>query len=185
MDYSGPEALVVRVEPDGSGPAPTQAFVLGGGGMADATVEVQLLDILGVPVPNFPWQDVWMATVTGTGTITSCRSGTGGQLFPDPVNSDAQGWLIFSVPLRAGGHSEGLMQVFVSGQPLQSSAGLALLYVSPDINGDLRVDLQDTGYFSQDLFFAYHLRSDFNGDGTIDLTDAGFMIAAIGADCPE
>jgi hypothetical protein len=60
------------------------------------------------------------------------------------------------------------------------------LYVnSPDINGDLTVNIQDASQFNSDIFGTYSYRSDFNYDGVVNLSDAGIMQAAIGASCPQ
>ena len=55
---------------------------------------------------------------------------------------------------------------------------------SPDINGDLVVNLSDIVYFTQDFYGAYNYRSDFNWDGVINLSDIALMAQGIGAACP-
>ena len=54
---------------------------------------------------------------------------------------------------------------------------------SPDINGDLEVDLIDVVLFTQDFYNAYNYRSDFNWDGIVDLGDVVALAQAMGIDC--
>ena len=58
-------------------------------------------------------------------------------------------------------------------------------YNSPDINGDLIVNLTDISLFAVDFFGAvYMYRSDFNYDGAINLTDLAMLAPTIGVPCP-
>ena len=85
-------------------------------------------------------------------------------------------------PLFAGGCSEGESTlIMVSGAPLIPT--LDLLYVSPDISGDLEVDLADIVMFTQALA-EYEPCADFNHDGGVNLVDIVIMVPAIGALCP-
>jgi Dockerin type I domain len=95
-------------------------------------------------------------------------------------------------PIFGGGHSE----VDASGNPISSavvvwggpescgSVNVELYFNSPDINGDLAVDLLDITTFIADLNGSYNYRSDFNFDGAIDLLDLSFLQGAMGASCP-
>lgn len=60
---------------------------------------------------------------------------------------------------------------------------MQIYFNSPDINGDLTVDMADAGLFSQDFSAGYNYRSDFNFDGVINMADAGMLSAATGANC--
>jgi hypothetical protein len=55
---------------------------------------------------------------------------------------------------------------------------------SPDINGDLQVNLSDVVAFTQDYFGAYNYRSDFFWDGVLNLSDVARMAQGMGAICP-
>ena len=46
-------------------------------------------------------------------------------------------------PMFAGGYSQGPVLVLINGSALTTNPGLPLKFNSPDINGDLRVDLTD------------------------------------------
>lgn len=94
-------------------------------------------------------------------------------------------------PIYGGGHSE----IDGSGNPAEGcvllwapsecgSIPLEIYFNSPDINGDLVVDLLDQSLFAQDFFGLYNYRSDFNFDGKIDLFDLGVLSQAIGGQCP-
>lgn len=184
--YTRPSYVVVMVLPDGSAPPFTQSFEAGTGAPADGSVVVTINDHFHLPIAGFPADEVWLAPNEGDGTFKTCDDSHPRYIYPEGAVSDSQGRLFFSEPLAAGGWFAGLPRGYIDGEALRSNggAGVPLYIVSPDINGDLRVNLQDTGFFCEDLFFDYHLRSDFNGDGTIDLTDAGFMGASIGKHCP-
>ncbi len=55
---------------------------------------------------------------------------------------------------------------------------------SPDINGDLVVNLSDVVEFARDYFGDDDYRSDFYWDGSVDLSDLVLMAQGIGASCP-
>lgn len=182
VSYEGAETLVLMVLPDGSGPSLTEARILGGG-HADATIEVFVRDWFGLPVEYFSWRDVWLSPVPDGGTLATCPSSLTCQIFPDPADTGPDGRLVISGTPWAGGYSEGLMQARINNTPLTSSPGLNIRYVSPDIDGNLVVNLSDAGFFANDLFGDYHFRSDFDADGDIDLSDAGFLATSIGKAC--
>lgn len=93
--------------------------------------------------------------------------------------------------IRGGGHSA----VDQGGQPVggivcywapSEECGVYEMEVyinSPDINGDMVVNLADTILYSGDLNGGYNYRSDFNWDGVINVTDTAIFAAAIGAHC--
>jgi hypothetical protein len=183
-DYVGAGTLVVRFLPDGGAPGFAEAHVMNTpGSLRDAGLMVRVLTTFGEPVIWFPWEDVWVEPTGGAGTLASCRLPGEPVIVADPESSDLEGRIFFSGARAAGGWSEGSTQVFVAGGALLQMP-LALRFVSPDINGDLVVNLSDTGFFVGDLFGTYHIRSDLNADGVIDLSDSGFMATAIGTSCP-
>jgi hypothetical protein len=61
---------------------------------------------------------------------------------------------------------------------------LNVSYNSPDINGDLVVNLSDVALFANDFFTGYNYRSDYNYDQIINLTDLALFASAIGSTCP-
>lgn len=54
---------------------------------------------------------------------------------------------------------------------------------SPDIDGNLVVNLQDVVLFSSDMSGTYNFRSDFNFDGIINLSDLAFLAGGMGTTC--
>lgn len=178
VTIAAPGPVMLRVHPDGSGPPFTEAFDVYGN-RVDATVTLMLLDVVGVPIANFPAQDIWLQAVSGG--LVACGGYPG--LIPDR-NTDANGETVWVTPPRAGGHTTGLSLVYVNGMPVTSSVGLQLRFTSPDLDGSLVVNLSDGGLFTQDLFGTYAERSDLNGDGVINISDVGVMAAAMGTSCP-
>ena len=177
MAYQGSETLTLLVVPDGSGKTFDQAF-LPFGGTEDATVTLFIWDAGGTPIAGFPAEDMWLESLDGG--LVPCIGGT----IADS-NTDAAGSTTWATPLHAGGHSEALVEVLVNGGPLDSSPpGLALSFNSPDINGDLTVDLSDVPLFAEDYFSGYNFRSDFHRDGQLDLKDLVVLAQAYGANCP-
>jgi hypothetical protein len=164
----------IYVVPDGSGRPLTEAYAEGGN-VVDATITVYLLDIWGDPVPDYPAEDIWIATVDGG--LVACPGGATAD-----APTDAFGETHFQDPLEAGGWSATeAVQVFVAGLPLVG-APLELRLNSADIDGDLEVDLTDIVLFAQTLG-DYDYAVDYNYDGAVDLADIVRLVPAIGADC--
>ncbi len=176
MAYQGSETLTLFVVPDGSGDTFDQA-TLPYGGTEDATITLLLLDGNYNPVANFPSEDMWLES-RDAGLIP-CPGGTSAD-----ANTDAAGTTTWATPLHAGGHSQAITDVIVNGARLELAPGLELSFNSPDINGDLMVDLTDVQLFVLDFFSVFNFRSDFHRDGTVNLSDISHMALAIGAACP-
>ncbi len=174
--YQGTETLSLTCFPNGNGAPFTEAY-LDDGTLVDATITLHLHDFYDNPVPFYPKEDIWLeATDFG---LAMCPGGT----CPD-TDTDINGITVWTNPLHAGGTSQSLLQVFVNGSPLNNSPGLNMRTNSPDINGDLAVNLIDLGYFALDLNGPYNYRSDFHFDGAINLPDLGKLAAAFGSHCP-
>jgi len=60
---------------------------------------------------------------------------------------------------------------------------LSLRAVSPDINGDLTVDLLDVVLLGGDYYAGYSLRSDLHCDGDLNLLDIAVLGQHLGAAC--
>ena len=174
--YTGVETLSLFNLPNGGGRAFDAAF-LPGGAAGDATINLVLRDGLGVPIANFPFEDMWIESADAG--LVSC----GGNATAD-FNTNEFGETQWANPLFAGGQSSALCLVMINGDALTSNAGLAISFNSADINGDGIVNLSDGGFFTQDLFGVYDYRSDFNYDSLINVSDAGFMANGLGAACP-
>jgi hypothetical protein len=146
------------------------------GQVVDATITVTLLDAAGEPVVNYPLEDIWIET--SGGGLVSCIGGASAD-----HNTDAYGMTMFTSPLSAGGCSAGeTVTVMVAGQALAFGSDLPLEFRSPDLDGDLDVDLSDITIFTQ-LLYSYDTCGDFNIDGIIDLADITRMTFGIGDDC--
>ncbi len=106
------------------------------------------------------------------------------------VDTDAQGRTRFALPLRGGSYCETGVLVFIQGafigvgEPFSDQFVVSLAINSPDINGDLVVDLSDIALFSQDLDRGDAFRSDFNHDGVVNLSDIAIFAGALGDRCP-
>ena len=181
--HFGPETLVLMVLPDGSGPPFAEARMWPTGALVDGRLRMDLRDGMGAPFVGYSANGVWLEPDLQGGVMATCPQPGVCEIRPDELVSNAAGEFHFSAPPVAGGWSDGLLQGYAGFSPLVSSAGMAMRFVSPDINGDLIVNLTDSGFFAQDLFITYHFRSDFNADGVINLSDSGFMATSIGINC--
>lgn len=174
MDYTGTDPVSLFVVPDGSGSPLTEAMP-GYGGTVNATIHVRLLDYSGNPIVGFPAEDMWLESLDGG--LVFCPLGT---MADGPT--DLYGLATWTGPLRGGGFSEAVCLVMINGSALFQS--LPLHFNSPDLNGDLVVNLADVGPFAVDFFGFYRYRSDFYFDGMLNLMDLGRMAAAMQASCP-
>jgi hypothetical protein len=146
-------------------------------GVVDATITLYLRDAFGDPVFNYPAEDVWLSA-DAPGSFHPCPSGT----IADG-DTDANGITQWVNPLRAGGWSEGPTVVMISGNPLLSG-DLNMGHNSPDITGDLVVNLLDVSTFAGDFYGSYTFRSDLFYDGVHNLSDVAKLAQALGASCP-
>jgi hypothetical protein len=172
--------------PNGLGDPLTQAFAFPGQ-QVDASVMFQAMNAQNLPIPGLPIERMWLDDPAGN--LQLCP--------PNPVRfasvasfpTDPAGNTVFSGPFFAGGH-------IAPGQPLQvyvewvnglivpMPLSLDIAINSPDINGDLQVNLSDVVAFTQDYFGAYNYRSDFFWDGVLNLSDVARMAQGMGAICP-
>jgi len=173
---SGPYVLMVR--PDGLGPGLENARDLAGNPV-DATIEVWVLDYAAMGLVNFPWQDVWIKSIDGNRPAGCGYSSVGITM---DANADSIGRMFLSRPPIAGGWNDGDSSAMINGDAINGLI-LQLRWNSPDINGDLKVDLTDAGLFTGDLVAGYHFRSDLVYDGVLNLSDVGVMANSLGAEC--
>ncbi len=176
--YEGPMTLLVV--PDGSGPPMTEAR-LSGGAVIDATIYLTLYggcDSYGQLLADFPAEDMWLESINGS--LVFCA---GGSIADAPT--DQEGNTTWSRPLMGGGWDYGTCVVRVSGADIPSSTNLLLQFNSPDLNGDLKVDLTDVTRFAEDFFsYSYNFRSDLAFDNVVNLSDITVMAMSIGKSCP-
>jgi hypothetical protein len=148
----------------------------------DATITLTLIDGLGAPVANFPFEDCWLINDDGGefGGLHPCSGGA----TPD-FNSDVNGVTTWANPLTAGGYTQGVTTVYISGAPLDAGNEMNISFNSADINGDETVDLIDVVKFTQDFYSGTDpFRSDFLYDGLVDLLDVVVLAQSQGASCP-
>lgn len=178
LAYPGSDFLTLLVRPDGEGNSLDEARQYNGD-VQDATITLNLMDANYDPVPNYPREDMWLESEDNG--LVRCLGGT----IAD-ADTDQLGMTQWQNPLRGGGYSEARTVVKVNGIEPELSNGVNLNFNSPDINGDLIVNLLDVALFAQD-FFAYpdfSFRSDLYRDGQINLQDMAIFMQAIGAICP-
>ena len=173
--FPGPGTATVMNLPDGSGKA-FDAAQTAAGAVVDATITVTVLDGFENPIQGFPFEDIWFES--SDGGVAFCPGGN----TADAV-TDHAGQTFFRYPNFAGRYSEALCQIFITGSPLIQN-GLPVSFNSPDISGNLVVDLEDLGYFASDYFGVYHFRSDFSRDGILNLSDLGAFARSYQARCP-
>jgi hypothetical protein len=177
------EPVSILVRPDDGGWSFTEAMLFGGA-RTDATITLTLLDGAGDPVVNFPAEGSWLETgclefdclfVCGAGSISDGSTNMLGQT-------------TFSNPLRAGGTGANstimIDTVPLPESPLEFPGGDQFHFNSPDISGDLVVNLSDVALFAADFYGAYNYRSDFYWDGVVNLQDLALLAQGIGASCP-
>ena len=93
--------------------------------------------------------------------------------------TDAAGVAEIVLPLRGGGHGT-YSDWGLSGPNVACCLNLDthLRINSPDINGDLTVNVTDLSMFATDFFGAYDYRSDLHWNGAIDLGDLTYFSRA-------
>ena len=181
-EAEGPVSMVVA--PDGSGASFDQAESWGGATL-DATIRVELTEATGVPIAMFPSEDIWLESQLGG--LVSC---TGGTVADEPTNSE--GKTFWALPLRAGGFADPLagdvLHVFINGDPYTGLELAGIRLVSPDLSGDLMVNLTDVAAFAHDFHEAVSGptpgRSDFHWDEILNLVDVGILAGYMGVSCP-
>ena len=105
------------------------------------------------------------------------------------ADTDLHGTATFSGSWAGGGWAEGdgghlgQIRVWVYGLPAVLEP-IRIGINSPDLTGDLRVDLADVGEFGLDFFGPYSFRSDLFYDGVINLADLGRLAMHLGEECP-
>jgi hypothetical protein len=170
---AGSDGAVLFVTPDGGGEPFTNAR-LAGGVPVDATLTLTVVNSEGDPIANYPASDIWLVT-TGGGLVTCSLAHPGSA-------TDANGQTQWIDTLFAGGNSLGEeAQAIIGNQAVPNTA--AVQFVSPDISGDLAVNLTDITVFTQAIG-VYNPVADFNNDGVVNLTDITLMAQSIGAGCP-
>ena len=149
-----------------------------GGSIADAgaTINVVVRDVGGFPIPNYPFQDIWVGH-PGDNSIVLCQGGSTAD-----NNTNALGETTISGIVSGGGFSS-TTKVYVNGSVLAGPA-LTLSMNSPDITADLDVNLFDFNIFGAD-YGGTEFRSDYAAPyGTVNLADFAAFGQSYGEVCP-
>jgi len=160
--------------PNAAGDPLNDVYVLGGS-KTDATVTLTLVDGTPTPIFNYPFEDMWIES--NDPAMAICPGGSTAD-----ANTDANGQTTFSGALFAGFNGAGLV-VVINGDALEQQP-LDFLFNSPDMNGDLVVNLTDVVLFAGVYYGAYEYAADFYWDGVINLSDIVLLAQGQGATCP-
>jgi hypothetical protein len=179
---AGADGALVFSIPNGQGEPFTNAF-LPGAVVVDATITVQLIDTNTDPIFLYPFEDLWLET--SLGNLAYCSGGTVAD-----QSTDENGETTFSNPIAGGSYTDPASEttlVIVAGAPI-AGGGVDVQFNSPDISGDLVVNLTDIVFFTNliggDFSDNPQFAGDFNNDGTINLLDIVRFTPGIGATCP-
>jgi hypothetical protein len=146
-------------------------------GDSDATITVYVVDHYMYPVVLFPATDLWLESAPPEPLVVACP---GGMTADD--DTDFSGVTTFTGPYRAGACGYGTM-VLINGRPL-GQPPLELGFVSPDLDGDLVVNLTDVVHFATAYLHGYEPCCDFHHDGVLDLTDVILLAQHLTHECP-
>jgi hypothetical protein len=170
-------AVSVFTLPNGGGHRIDDCF-LSGGAKTDATITLTLVDLNGDPINLYPFEDLTLATASG-GLVT-CPGGSTAD-----ASTDINGQCTFSGSVFGGGASgsgEGTI-VLVNGSAL-TQAPMNVSFNSPDISGDLIVNLSDISLFASFYYGSYSYSADFYWDGNLNLSDISLLAQGNGSACP-
>jgi len=120
-----------------------------------------------LPIAGIPATDIWLwsdGLVLCGGSSSSNADGP----------TDSEGQTTISGPVASGGYA-GTIHVVVMGILLGELPTLTI--VSPDIDGDLQVDLVDLAAFAVAYTGAFDPRADMDGNGLLDLRDLSLFAA--------
>ena len=143
------------------------------------TIAVHVEDAGGVAIPGYPFQDIWWDDA-GNGDIALCQGGT-----VAAANTNGTGDTTITGAGAGGGWTQSGLRVYLAGVPITGTPSLLIDVNSPDLNGDITVNLADVGDFSIDFNnVVYDFRSDFTCDGFENLADVGDLAIANAGVCP-
>jgi hypothetical protein len=168
------QPVSILAAPDGGGTPINMCYGYGVGAIVDATIDVWLLDYTGDPVFLYPASDIWLETADGSTAL--CPGGSTAD-----QSTDIDGHTTFSQPLYAGACGIGIL-VIINGTPINQPP-LDMRINSPDIDGDLNVNLTDVVYLAE-LFYTDDYCADFYWDGIVNLSDVVVLAPHLGAECP-
>lgn len=154
----------IEIAPDRSGPSLSELGL---------TITVVVLDVFGFPIPNFPWQDIWVSDDVGGADLRLCNGGAMAS-----ANTDVNGMTTITTAIAGGGTTDRGLQVYLAGVPLDSvvSPPLDIIVSSADLDADLDVDATDLtmvpgGFADFFLNGSYDFEADLNLDDVEDILD--------------
>jgi hypothetical protein len=154
-----------------------------GGMPTDATITLTLMNADGNPVSGYPAAQCYLMVGASGDWLPICANGTIADW-----NTNGQGQTTFTNPLKSGGSDEPVTIMIGTWPtpefPVDFPQGDLFQFNSPDINGDLYVNLSDVQMFVSDFYGEYNYRCDFFWDGMISLPDIALLAQGIGASCP-
>jgi hypothetical protein len=160
------EPVSVLICPDGDGHALSAARTIDSR-VLDATVDVILRDTGNYPIVLFPAEDIWIQ-------VEGLNMPYWGSIADHPTSFD--GATEFALPRRGGGSVvEGDLYVYVNGESLRHAPITNIRFNSPDLNGDLIINLIDVARFTAIIHTEYDYAADFHWDGEINTADLGIF----------
>ena len=163
--------------------APAATVLISPGGLAPSLAE-QGVAIEAVvwyvdstyPCVNYPWEDLTIGA-SGSGTLNFCG------LYPvADSDTDEFGRVTLDGTPFGGGHDTAGIRVLIAGVPYDEILPIAVN--SPDIDGNLVVDIGDFALFGLDFGRDDAFRSDFVHDGIVDIADFSLFGLHFGESCP-
>lgn len=180
---AGSAIVSVETLPSGDGrplnAARTSNGTPGNTSIIDATITLTVLDGVSAPIYLYPSEDMWLQTTSGG--LKLCPGGSVADF-----STNISGVTTFSHAVYGGGHSETEQTVVMINGSALSGSNMNIRWNSPDISGDLHVDLTDTVVYAGDALhpLPYHYRSDMLFDNQINLSDTVLYAQGIGKVCP-
>jgi len=186
MNYPAGVAASVMTRPDGQGDPLANAWTWDGivgndATRVDASFSAAVRNSLNSSLLNLDVSQVLLAT--NLGGLIACPGGANADAY---VSGDYQ----FADPVLGGGNTnpnlaEGtfVQVVDAPGTSFSGATSLPIQFNSPDMNGDLWVNLSDVADFAEDLATSYDYASDFVWDGRIDLRDVAELAESLGISC--
>lgn len=156
------EEVSVLMCPDGDGMAISAARTFDAR-VVDATIDVFISDYAGYPIVLFPHEDIWIEI---DGVVMPLLHRTA------DFHTSMDGLTEFAAARAGGGHASGQdLYVILNGDPIQRPAITNLHFNSPDLNGDLVINLIDITRFATIIHTGYDYAADFHWDGVVNMVD--------------